>query len=425
MIIHTVQSGETIFSIAKKYSVSERLLVINNGLEAVTNALPVGLSIVILFPNETYMVKQGDTLESIAKRYDVNINDLYRYNIILGGNRNIFPGQTIIISYLPGTTKYNYSVGGYYYTFATERIINETMPFMKIFMPFTYGFDSSGNISQLNDGVLLSRSYVYDSAPYFHISTLTPDGFFNSDLAAQLLSNKDVWPTFCNNVIETMLNKGYAGADIDFEFLPKEFKEVYPEFLGYMKYRLNEYSYKLIVAVPPKTSSQQQGALYEGVDYKAIGQNCDYVLVMTYEWGYTYGPPLPVSPTPSIRKVLDYAITQIDRKQIYMGISNYGYDWTLPYVRNVSKAISLSNVRAVELASQTNSEIYYNIEYEAPYFNYTDNRGNIHEVWFEDARSIKAKLDIINEYAFHGGLYWNMNRENPQNLALLSALIEY
>lgn len=423
MIIHTVQSGETVFSIAEKYTVSERLLVINNGLETVTNTLPVGLSIVILFPEITYTVKDGDSAQSIAKRFGISIDELYRNNIILGGNTTIYPGQTLVIKYEDEPERYDISVGGYYYVSANERIINETMPFMKLFMPFTYGFSETGEISDLNDGLLLTRAYMYDSAPFFHISTLTDDGTFSSELAGTLLSNSDIWPIFCDNVISIMLAKGYAGADIDFEFLDKKYKSIYPEFLGYFKSRLNEYSFKLIVAVPPKTSSDQQGALYEGVDYKAIGQNCDYVLLMTYEWGYTFGPPLPVSPTPSIRKVLDYAITQIDRNRIYMGISNYGYDWTLPYVRGISRATSLSNIEAVELASLNKAEIFYDTEYEAPYFNYTDDRNNIHEVWFEDARSLKAKLDVINEYGFFGGLYWNMNRENPQNLALLSALV--
>ncbi len=145
----------------------------------------------------------------------------------------------------------------------------------------------------------------------------------------------------------------------------------------------------------------------------------------TYEWGYTYGPPMPVSPTPSIRRVLDYAVSEIDRRKIYMGISNYGYDWTLPYVKGESRARSLSNTDAVRLASNTGSEILYSGEYDAPYFYYTDEEGNQHEVWFEDARSIKAKLDLIAEYSLFGGLYWNLTRPNPQNLTLLSLLIKY
>lgn len=424
MTIHTVKPGETVFSIAELYGVSERLLVINNGLENITNALPVGVSLVILTPKTVYTVKQNDTLRSIAARFGISINSLYRRNLVLGGNDVIYPGQTLVIEYTDQPI-YDFSVGGYYYTSVSDALLNETLPFLDLFMPFTFGFNSDGSIVELAANRLLERGYYYSTAPYFHLSTLTEDGFFSNELAGQLLASQEIWETLADNIINIMQRDGYVGLDIDFEFLDASDRETYAEFISYMKNRVNEYSYSLIVAVPPKTSADQQGQLYEGIDYKLLGEASDYILLMTYEWGYTFGPPMPVSPTPSIRRVLDYAITEIPPEKIYIGISNYGYDWTLPYISGESRARSLSNVEAVELASARGVEIFYSEEYEAPYFNYTSDDGFEHEVWFEDARSIAAKLAIIKEYGFHGGLYWNMNRYNPQNLAYLSSVMEY
>ncbi len=58
----------------------------------------------------------------------------------------------------------------------------------------------------------------------------------------------------------------------------------------------------------------------------------------------------------------------------------------------------------------------------APYFYYTDENEIVHEVWFEDARSIAAKLNLCAEYAFKGGLNWNLDRRNRQNLLMLGLL---
>ena len=144
---------------------------------------------------------------------------------------------------------------------------------------------------------------------------------------------------------------------------------------------------------------------------------------MTYEWGYTAGPPLPVSPVQSVRRVLDYAVTRIPPEKIFMGMSNYGYDWSLPYVRGESRAKSLSTDEALLLAARNGAEIKYDLYSAAPYFNYTKDN-IVHEVWFEDARSIGTRLTLVAEYGFRGCLYWNLSRRNVQNLLMLNLLCE-
>lgn len=425
MIIHTVKNGETVYSISNYYGVSSELTVINNGLSGLEEKLPEGLSIVILRPSKTYTVSQNDTTRAIAFKNGITLNTLYRNNLILNGNDLIFPGQTLVIEYDEAPI-FDYAIGGYAYTNIAEAVLNETLPFMKLFMPFTYGFNENAEIIELNDDIILSRLFHYGAGEaFFHLSTLTENGSFSNTLSSYLLADESLWSILADNVIKIMEEKGYSGLDIDFEFLNSSDRYIYPTFISYMRERVNQTGRKLIVAVPPKTSSDQPGQLYEGIDYKLIGEAADYILVMSYEWGYSFGPPLPVSPLPSIRRVFDYAVTEIPPEKIFMGISNYGYDWKLPYVSGESKAVSLSNVDSVRLASETGSQILYSGEYEAPYFYYTDSDNAVHEVWFEDARSIFAKLKLIDEYSLHGGLYWNMNRENPQNLSVLSSVMKY
>lgn len=424
MIIHTVKADDTVFSISRLYGVSETLLVINNGLQGLEDALPEGLSIVVLVPSVVHTVRQNETTRSIASKYGITVNDLYRRNLILEGLDVLFEGQTLVIEY---DTKpiYDFDIGGYTYTNIDQKTLNSSLPLMKEVMPFTYGFRIDGSIVRLDDELILTRSFHYSVNPYMHLSTLTDEGNFSTELASYLLSNEQLWTVLADNILKTVLEKGYKGLDVDFEFLDRSQRETYPQFTSYLRQRLAPYSLPVIVALPPKTSDDQEGQLYEGIDYSLLGNAADKVLVMTYEWGYTFGPPMPVSPTPSIRRVLDYTVSAIPPEKVYMGISNYGYDWTLPYIRNESKAKSLSNVEAVTLASMMKAEILYSGEYEAPYYFFIDENQKEHEVWFEDARSIAAKLALIDEYRLYGGLYWNITRPNPQNLATLSSLVNY
>lgn len=151
---------------------------------------------------------------------------------------------------------------------------------------------------------------------------------------------------------------------------------------------------------------------------------CCAIDARSYEWGYTYGPAQAVAPLPNVRAVLDYAVTEIPPEKIFLGVPNYGYDWTLPYVQGVSKARSLSNQQAIDLALQRGAAIEYDASAASPHFNYIDQAGQEHEVWFEDARSMEAKLRLIAEYGFRGAGYWNVMRPFSQTWLVLASLYD-
>ena len=165
-------------------------------------------------------------------------------------------------------------------------------------------------------------------------------------------------------------------------------------------------------------SDTQTGLLYEGKDYGLLGEAADYVLLMTYEWGYTYGPAMAVAPINKVRQVVEYALTKIPPEKIHLGIPNYGYDWTLPYVKGASKAVTIGNVEAVQIAVANGASILFDETAQSPYFNYVQNN-QTHEVWFEDARSLTAKFNLVKEYQLRGMSYWQIMQLFRANWLLL------
>ena len=133
---------------------------------------------------------------------------------------------------------------------------------------------------------------------------------------------------------------------------------------------------------------------------------------------------MAVAPLPNVRQVVEYALTEIPAHKIWLGVPNYGYDWPLPYVQGKTKATSISSQQAVALARTYGADIQYDDRAQAPYFHYTARDGIVHEVWFEDARSIQAKLALIPEYGLTGAGYWNLMRSFPQNWLVLSSLYQ-
>lgn len=422
MEIHVVQPGETLYSIAGQYGTDPLLLREANGVGP-GGALAVGQALVVQIVRTFHVVQPGETLSAVARRYGRTLRALYRDNPWLGGEPAVQPGQRLVIAYADEKLGGTYT-NGYAYPFIQRALLSATLPYMSQLTPFTYGIDAGGGLLPLDDGELLGEARRLGSTPLMHLSTLTESGAFSSQRAEMILVSENSQTALISQILETMSAKGYQGLDVDFEYIPGMLREEYAAFIYRLHTALAPRGLPVIVALAPKTRRDQPGLLYEGHDYARLGQAADYVLVMTYEWGYTYGPPMAVAPLPNVRRVVDYALTEIPADKITMGIPNYGYDWPLPYIQGHTKAQSLSNQRAVELARLHGAEISYDETAQAPWFRYRDENGRLHEVWFEDARSMEAKLRLAAEYRLPGVGYWNLDRPFPQNWLVLNALFQ-
>ena len=418
MEIHIVTRGETVFSIALRYGVSAERIIRDNGLQP-PYALPVGLALLILLPREVYTIKAGDTLQSIAEQNGISINQLLRNNPPLTREMPLDVGEELVLSYNQ-QKQGSFFVSAYAYPYITDRLMMEVLPYLSAVIPFTYGFDSGGGLIPLNDVRLLQLAEQYGIPPVMHLSTLNSRGEFDSTAAVNILTQTAERQILITNIINVMGQKGYTGLDVDFEFIPPQYTYEYYDFLRVLKIALEDNGYTLTVALAPKVSADQRGLLYEAHDYGFIGSVADYVFLMTYEWGYTYSPPMAVAPVESVRRVLDYAVTEIPREKIIMGIPIYGYDWTLPHQPGTA-AQSLSPQAAVSLAAERGSEIRYDEASQSPFFYYTA-MGQEHVVWFEDVRSIREKLRLAEEYGFAGVGYWHAGRRFAGNWSLLNVL---
>ena len=412
MIVHVVQAGETVSSIAAGYGVDPSRLAADNSVPA-SGVLAVGQTLVVRFPRQVHAVQPGETLTSIADAYGISVRKLWRNNWPLGGQELLHPGDTLVISYFDeklGAATFN----GYAYPFIDQSLLDAQLPYLSYLAPFTYGITADGSLLPLNDDLLLAAARQRGTQPVMHLSTLTESGQFDTERGAMVLTNEDLQTRLIAEIMQTIRDRGYAGLDVDFEYLPAQLAEAYAAFLSRLHQLLAPMGLFLWTALAPKPSRQQKGLLYEAHAYAAVSAASDAVLLMTYEWGYTAGPPMAVAPLPNVRAVLDYAITEIPAEKILLGIPNYGYDWPLPFVQGVTRAQSISNQRAIELAIQYGIAIQYDETAQSPFFHYTDAAGTVHEVWFEDARSLSAKLRLISEYGFLGAGVWNLMRPFSQ-----------
>ena len=424
MIIHTVQAGDTVYGIAKKYNVSPTKILEDNDLTA-PDRLVVGEKLVILFPTRTYTVKAGDTLSSIASRFEVPIRTLYQNNPALSGEDALYTGQVLTIEY-PEKPYGSLSVNGYAYPYIDLTNLRRTLPYLTYLTVFSARVLSDGRILFPDDNVLISEARKYGVAPILLLTNLSERGGFSSAAARDILSNPSSRVTLVNELQKALRERGYAGVEFDFEYVPADLAESYANLVEDVRGRLGVDGFCVFVAAAPKYSDTQEGILYEGHPYRSLGQAANGVRLMTYEWGYTYGPPMPVAPLPQVRRVADYALTRIPANKLTLGIPSYGYDWTLPYAQG-TRARSIGAREGVELASNVNARIEYDSQSQTPYFNYYDTSGQSpvqHIVYFEDAESVQAKLALAGELGLSGVSLWNMMKYFPQFWLVLNALFD-
>jgi spore germination protein len=368
-----------------------------------------------------HVVRQGQSIYTIARQYGVSPQSIISDNE-LENPRQLVVGQTLVIMDTPNTINFgNIEVNGYTFPNIDREVLRKTLPYLTYLSIFSYQVSSDGSLTTIPDEPLIQAARAARVAPLMVITNIEEGGGFSSDIAHSILNNQQAQDTLVANVIRNLRAKNYYGLDIDFEYIYPYDRESYNNFLRRITSELRPLGYTVTTALAPKTSATQQGLLYQAHDYPVHGALVDHVILMTYEWGYTYGPPMAVAPVNLIRDVLNYAVSAIPREKIFMGIPNYGYDWTLPYTPGTA-AKALSNPGAVDLARREGSFIEYDYTAQAPFFNYYDDEKRRHEVWFEDARSILAKLTLANEFRVGGISYWTIGRYFPQNWLVLNSV---
>lgn len=422
MVIHTVEPGDTVWSLANRYGVSPSRIISDNSI-ANPNSLVVGQALVILIPEVVYTVRPGDTLQSISERFGVAQITLLQYNPDLIFSPYLRTGQGLII-HLQEEKRRQFTVNGYAYTYIDPHVLRRCLPYLTTLTIFGYGFTLTGELIPIDDDPLIELAKRYQTAPIMLLSSVTEDGNFNSQRASLLFRDTSLQDKVFDNVLKVMEEKGYIGLDIDFEYVNAEDAGDFQNFLRRAGEKLHSAGYLLHVDLAPKTSAGQEGLLYEAHDYAAIGAIADTVLLMTYEWGYTYGPPMAVAPLNKVWQVVEYGVSAIPSEKILLGLANYGYDWILPYEKQVTRATAIGTEYAVEIAGRYGVPISFEEPAHSPTFEYWGRIGRKHVVWFEDARSMEGKFDLIEEFALKGGGYWNVMRPFNQNWALLSSRYE-
>ena len=234
---------------------------------------------------EIYVVKSGDSVDSIATQFQVPVESVI-YNNQLVSPYRLAVGQALLVpspsaaETLPGRPVFS---GGYAYPYIVPDILDETLPWLTGLYVFSYGFNTEGMLipPYPDDAFMIDAAKKASVRP---ILTLTPrdaDNAFNNVLIHEVINSPETTAVLVDNLVDTVLEKGFMGVDLDFEYILPEDRQPYVEFVRKVREAINATGYEVSVALAPKTSADQRGTLYEGKDYRGLGEAADSVLLMT------------------------------------------------------------------------------------------------------------------------------------------------
>ncbi|USL44109.1 glycosyl hydrolase family 18 protein [Priestia megaterium] len=400
MFVYIVQPGDTLSSISSRYDYPIAQLRRVNGLEE-TNIVP---GQALLIASYVYTVQPGDTMRSIAKKAYVSLEQLKRanpsvhYNYLQVGMKIKIPN---ISDYIAGTLEY-YAVRN---PELDRDLITDFATYSSSISIFEYHFGSNGDImNDLNDLVAIETTWKNRVTPLVTITNLTSEGF-SSDLAHQVLNNPQARNNLVNNIFYLVSRKGYGGVNIDFERVKAEDRDLFTGFLRQLGERLKPAGYVLTIAVPAKTS--EDIPWLKGYDYGGIGAVVNYMFIMAYDWHHAGSEPGPVVPITEVKRTIEFAIKSVPRRKLIIGVPLYGYNWSIPY-KPGTVASAISNQDAIKTAMRYQSPIQYSKEYKSPFFQYRDQAGQMHEVWFEDVRSMSEKMVLVRKFGLQAIGAWQL-----------------
>jgi spore germination protein len=411
-VFHTVIAGETLWRIAQTYGTTVESIIKSNQLVNPNNIYP-GLTLYI--PPRRHTILSGERLSQIARRYNVSLSELLKVNSIQNVNL-VYPGIILVI---PRKSRPVIDVNGYIYFLGESAIpiVREDGEHLTYLSPFAYLIREDGTLQPIRDDEAIQTALEERVVPMMSITNFTSTAK-GENVAHIVLTNPEIVDRLLSNIITIMRDKRYEGLNIDFENVLPEDRIPYNQFLQQAVDRLHAEGFFVSTALAPKVSGQQVGLLYEAHDYEAHGRIADFVVLMTYEWGWRKGPPQAISPLNQIKRVLDYALTVMPKEKIFFGFQIYARDWLLPHITG-QEAQTFSVQEAIARAAQYSVIIQYDTVAQSPFYRYTDAQGRMHEVWFEDARSAQAKFDLVKSYGLAGISYWALGYPYPQNWTLL------
>ncbi len=402
MIIHTVESGDTIYSISKQYGITSTRIITDNFLNPEKKLVP-GQTLIISRPCKTCTVMGGDTLESIAKEHNISVLSILQNNPQIA-DKKILPSQTLNISY--NTENSRQIVTAAYSGGATFETIEKYLPNISMLV-----VQNVANISK--NGILVTKSAKhiaalakkYRTMPILAIECINERGKHDNSCIESLLNSSVDTEAFISSIISTAKDNGFCGIEINSSGINAS-----------NKYRFAD----MLLALSGLCRDNGLYCQSSILPIEAVGKAEENIMDISDIiplWSYIFDDNSKKYPAAPLNKIVNFLNSKNVEKfndKIMLGIPTFGIEYLKSSYGERKRVINSSD--GIILSQKPASITEFDEVTHTPLIKYTDGirRDNIsHTVHYEDARSISEKLDVVDEYNLYGVNIMSLEYENP------------
>jgi spore germination protein len=326
--------------------------------------------------------------------------------------------RVVTINAKPGTTKpkgpMDKVVYGYYYS-------KSYSDFMENYSSMThtafkwYTLDAAGNLTYRDD-----TRWIFVPEGYDEVLETAGDNkvkthalvFENNSLRLKLvLNDEEKRDNLIDQIVELAVIGGFNGIDIDFENIRESEKDAFNTFIKLLAARLHKEDKNLSISLPVKTEKVDW---HKGYDYATLGKYADLMILMAYDKD-------PATPEPQaaigwVEEVVDYAVARIPAQKVILGIGFYGYNWSSGGRGTVllTRKDFDSGVKFIdELEEHYKAKSRWDEKSMMSTLEYYDELGRHHIVWYEDEKSLQAKIELARNKDIGGIALWRLGYMTP------------
>jgi len=374
------------------------------------------------FANELGSIEKDEvkSLEEKVKEYiKTNVKGIKAKSIKIVVGSIVLMQLSFIPKPLNQTEAAEYNMSYVFFGSTAEQIqyVDRTKGSLDTISPSYFDIHADGSLQISNQ---FSKTFINEMKNRGVSITPFLSNHWDREVGRAALANRDLLTTQIANVIKEY---DLDGVNVDIENVTEVDREAYTDLVRLLREKLPK-DKKVSVAVAANPNGWTKG-WHGSYDYKQLAKYSDYLMIMAYDESYYGGPSGPVASIGWVERSVLYALNQgVPKDKIVLGMPFFGRYWN---DRESIGGQGLSRREAEVLVNDYNGKVYFDESTKSVKATFTikesDPKPRIsgrnlpagkYTVWYEDERSIQAKIDLVHKYQLKGTGSWALGQENPE-----------
>lgn len=266
--------------------------------------------------------------------------------------------------------------------------------------------DESGNMSSYASSDFVSKMHQRG----IDVWALASDFDTNVDFA-QLYSSKAARTNMVNKLVGEAKSYGFDGINLDYENVKSAYAKDYLQFVRELSVACERNGLVL------STDNYKPEAYNRCYNLKEQSRFVDYVIVMAYDEHYAGTDAGSVASLPFVKEAVEDTVALAGKEHVIVGVPFYTRIWTTTDGKTTSRAVGMQ--AAIDQLNSDGQVALWNDDCGQYVASYTVG-SSTRQIWFEEEKSIEAKMQVIQQEETAGVACWKLGLEKSSVWSVIS-----